>query len=64
MSRHRVPHYGYSAQFRRGHDAISRPDRPTRDRPLTPGVALLVIVLLSLGLWWVISLAVSSLGLS
>ena len=61
MNRHTVPHFGYAAEFRRRHNAISRPDQSERESPLAPGIALVMIVLLSLGLWGVIWLAVSSL---
>jgi hypothetical protein len=62
VNRHTVPHYGYAAEFRRRHNAISRPDQSEREGPLAPGVALIMIVLLSLGLWCIIWLAVSSLA--
>ena len=62
MNRNTVPHYGYTADYRRRHDAISRPDQSARESPLTPGVALILIVLSSLGLWGVIWLAVSSIA--
>ena len=61
MNRHTVPHYGYAAEYWRRHNAITRPARSEREGPLAPGVALVMIVLLSLGLWGVIWLAVSSL---
>jgi len=60
VNRHTVPHYGYAAEYRRRHDAISRPDQSERQSPLAPGVALIIIVLSSLGFWCVIWLAVSS----
>ena len=44
------------------HDAISRPDQSERKAPLAPGAALIVIVLLSLGLWSAIWWVVSSLA--
>ena len=62
MNRHTVPHYGRAAEYRRRHDAISRPDQSERESPLAPGVAPIIIVLSSLGLWCVIWLAVSSLA--
>jgi hypothetical protein len=62
VNRHTVPHYGYAAEFRRRQNAISRPDQSEREGPLAPGVALIMIVLSSLGLWSVIWLAVSSLA--
>ena len=64
MTRHTAPHFGYAAEYWRRHNAITRPDqseREGREGPLAPGVALVMIVLLSLGLWGVIWLAVSSL---
>lgn len=51
MNRHTVPRYGYAAEYRRRHDAGSRPDQSERDSPLAPGVALLIVVLSSLGLF-------------
>ena len=62
MNRDTVPHYGYAAEYRRRRDAISRPDLSERESSLAPGVALIMIVLSSLGLWYVIWLAVSSLA--
>lgn len=62
MNRHTVPHYRYAAEYRRRHDAISRSNQSERESPLAPGVALIIIVLSSLGLWCVIWLAVSSLA--
>jgi hypothetical protein len=62
VNRHTVPHYGYAAEYRRRHDAISRPDQSERESPLAPGAALIIIVLSLLGLWCVIWLAVSSLA--
>jgi len=61
MNRQTVLHYGYPAEYRRGHDAISRPDQSERERPLAPRAALIIVVLWSLGLWCVMWLAVSSL---
>ena len=60
MTRYTVPHFGYAAEYWRRHNAITRP-QSEREGPLTPGVALVMIVLLSLGLWGVIWLAGSSL---
>ena len=57
-----MSHYGNTADYRRPHDAISRPDQSERESPLAPGVALIIVVLSSLGLWGVIWLAVSSLA--
>ena len=62
MNRNTAPHYGYTADYRRRHDAISRPDQSEREGPLAPGLALIIIVLSSLGFWCVIWLAVSSLA--
>jgi hypothetical protein len=62
VNRHTVPHYGYAAEYRRRHDAISRPDQSERESPLAPGAALIIIVVSSLGLWFVIWFAVSSLA--
>jgi hypothetical protein len=62
VNRHAVPHYSYAAEYRRRHDAISRLDQSERESPLAPGVALIISVLSSLGLWCVIWLAVSSLA--
>jgi hypothetical protein len=62
VNRHTVPHYGYAAEYRRRHDAISRPDQSERESPLAPGAALTIIVVSSLGLWCVIWFAVSSLA--
>jgi hypothetical protein len=45
-----------------GHDAISRPRQSEHETALPPATALIVIVLLSLGLWYVIWLAVPSLA--
>lgn len=60
MNRHTVPHHAYAAEYWRRHNAISGPDQSEREGPLAPGVALIMVVLLSLGLWCVIWLAVSS----
>ena len=61
VTRHTAPHFGYAAEYWRRHKAITRPDQSEREGPLAPGVALVMIVLLSLGFWGVIWLAVSSL---
>jgi hypothetical protein len=56
---------GYGMGYLRGvrrHDAISRSNQPERENSLAPGGALIIIVLSSLGLWFVIWLAVSSLA--
>jgi hypothetical protein len=59
---HTVPHRGCPSESRTGHDAISRPRQSERETALPPATALIVIVLLSLGLWYVIWLAVPSLA--
>jgi len=64
VNRHTVSHYRSAAEYRRRHDAISRSDQSERESPLAPGVALIIIVLSSLGLWCVIWSAVSSLALA
>jgi hypothetical protein len=56
-----VLHGGYSSQSRTGHDVISRPRQSEHETALPPATALIVIVLLSAGLWSVIWLAGSSL---
>ena len=61
MTRYTVPHFGYAAEYWRRHNAIRRPDQSEREGRLAPGVALVMIVLLSLGFWGVIWLAVSAL---
>jgi hypothetical protein len=62
VNRYTAPHYGHPAEHRRRHDAMSRPDQSERESPSAPGVALIIIVLSSLGLWCAIWLAVSSLA--
>jgi hypothetical protein len=62
VNRHTVPRYSYAAEFGMRDDAISQPDQSERENSLAPGVALIIIVLSSLGLWGVIWLAVSSLA--
>jgi hypothetical protein len=59
---HTVPHRGYPSESRRGHDAISRRRQSERETALPLATALIVIVLLSLGLWYVIWLVVPSLA--
>ena len=51
MSRNTRSRYGDPIAYRSPHDALSRPDQSEREAPLAPGAALIVIVLLSLGLW-------------
>ena len=62
MTRHTVPHFGDAAEYWRRHNALTRPGQSERGGPLSPGVALVMIVLLSLGLWCVIWFGVSSLA--
>ena len=62
MSRNTRSHYGDPIAYRRADDAISRPDQSEREAPLAPGAALIVIVLLSLGLWSAVWWVVSSLA--
>jgi hypothetical protein len=62
VTRHTVPHFAYAAEYWRRHNAITRPGQSEREGPLAPGVALVMILLLSLGLWCVIWLGVSSLA--
>jgi hypothetical protein len=52
-------YYRNPAEYRRDHDALR--DQLQRQTVLPLGAALIIIVLLSLGLWWAIWLAVSSL---
>jgi len=47
-----VEHHRNPAEYRRDHDA--RRDRLQRETVLPLGIALAIIVLLSVGLWWVI----------
>ena len=61
VNRHTVPYYRPAAEYWRHHDPISRSDQSERESPLAPGIALIIIVLSSVGLWCVIWLAVSSL---
>ena len=62
MSRNTRSHYGDPIAYRRADDAISRPDQSEHEAALAPGAALIVIVLLSLGLWSAIWWVVSSLA--
>ena len=59
MNRKTVAHYRTPAEFRRDHYA--RLDRLQRETALPLGAALIIIVLLSLGLWWLILLVGSPL---
>jgi hypothetical protein len=62
VTRHTVPHFGYAVEYWRRHNAITRPGQSERGGPLAPRVALVMIVMLSLGLWCVIWLGVFSLA--
>ena len=62
MSRNTRSHYGDPIAYRRAHDAISRADQSEREAALAPGAALIIIGLLSLGLWSAIWWVVSSLA--
>jgi hypothetical protein len=62
VNRSTVSQYRNPADYRRDHDAITRPDRSERETTLTPLAALVIITLVSIGLWWAIWLAVSSLA--
>ena len=53
-------YYGEPAPYRRAHNAKSRPGQSENESFLAPGAALMIVVLSSLGLWWVTWLAVSS----
>ena len=59
MDRNTVAHYRTPAEFQRDHYARREQLQRETARPL--GAALIMIVLLSLGLWWVILLAGSPL---
>jgi hypothetical protein len=48
-----------AVDYRKVEDEIWRRDRSERDRGLDPGVALLVVLLSSFGLWWALWLALS-----
>jgi hypothetical protein len=52
VNRSTVAHYRTPAEFQRDHQA--RREQLQREIALPLGAALIVIVLLSLGLWWVI----------
>jgi hypothetical protein len=62
VNRNVVPRYGSPTEYRTDDDWISRPREFERGAPLPPVVALIIITLASLGLWWAIWLAVSSLA--
>jgi hypothetical protein len=51
-----------AADYRRVHDEIWQPDQSERDPGLDPGATLLVVLLLSFGLWWALWLALSGLA--
>jgi hypothetical protein len=59
-----MPSSSHSAVSRSGHPGRFHPDGVTRDAipRLTPGAALIVALLLSVGLWSLIWLAVSALA--
>jgi hypothetical protein len=59
VNRNTVAHYRNPTEYRRDHDALR--DQLQRETVLPLGAALIIIVLLSLGLWWAILCAVSSL---
>ena len=52
MNRNIAEHYRSPAEFRRDHDA--RYEQLERETTLPLGAALIIIVLLSLGLWWAV----------
>jgi hypothetical protein len=54
-----VAHYRTPAEFQRDH--LARREQLQRETALPLGAALIIIVPLSLGLWWVILLAGSPL---
>ena len=62
MNRNTAQHYRNPTEVRRDHYA--RRDQLQRDTVLPIGVALIIIVLLSLGLWWAILSAVRPLVLA
>jgi hypothetical protein len=59
VNRSTVAHYRTSAELRRDHYA--RREQLQRETALPLGIALIIIVPLSLGLWWLIMLAGSPL---
>ena len=59
MDRNTAPRYQTLAELRRDH--YGRREQLQRETALPLGAALIIIVLLSLGLWWVIWLAGSPL---
>jgi hypothetical protein len=56
VNRNTAQHYHNPAEYRRDHYA--RRDKFQRETVLPLGAALIIIVLLSLGLWWAILSAV------
>lgn len=58
-----APAFYYAAVFRNGRAGRLRPDKSARgaEQRLTPGAGLIVVLLLSLGLWGAIGLVVTSL---
>jgi hypothetical protein len=57
-----VPRYGSPTEYRTDDDWTSRPREFEREAALPPGTALVIVVLVSAGLWWGIWLAVSTLA--
>ena len=62
MNRNTVEHHGDPAEYRRDHNA--RHDQFQRETVVPLGVALLIIVLWFVALWWAILLVVSPLVLA
>jgi hypothetical protein len=56
VNRNTAHHYRNPAEYRRDHDA--RCDQFQRETVLPLGAPLIIIVLLSLGLWWAVLSAV------
>ena len=52
MNRNTTAHYRSPAEFRRDHDAPY--EQLERETTLPLGAALIIIALLSLGLWWAV----------
>ena len=52
MNRNTAEHYRSPGEFRRDHDASY--EQLERETTLPLGAALIIIVLLSLGLWWAV----------
>jgi hypothetical protein len=62
VNRNVVPPYGSPTEYRTDDDWISRPREFERDAALAPGTALVIVALVSAGLWWGIWVAVSALA--